>query len=84
VIACDMVELVTRAATEAEWDELEARSGRFSFGQERLEVIEARAAAAARRGALEDARRHLARALADAAGMPTVMGARLQRRLAEL
>jgi tetratricopeptide (TPR) repeat protein len=84
LIACDMVALATRDATPQEWDALEARSEQFAFGQERLEVIEVRAATAARRGRRDEARRHLARAIARAEGIPNYIMPRLRRRLSEL
>jgi eukaryotic-like serine/threonine-protein kinase len=83
-VLCSAIELSTRDATEAEWDALEERSERFSVGPERLEVIEARAVAAARRGREGEARRHLERALDLASRITTAMTPRLKRRLAEL
>jgi tetratricopeptide (TPR) repeat protein len=78
-ILCSMVELSIGDAGAEAWDALEARSALSSVGQERIEVIEARALAAARRGRREDARLALSRALALAATIPNVMGARLRR-----
>jgi tetratricopeptide (TPR) repeat protein len=83
-VLCSMIELSTRDATDAEWDALEERSERFSVGQERLEVIEARAVASARRGRLGKARRHMERVLDLASRITTAMTPRLERRLAEL
>jgi tetratricopeptide (TPR) repeat protein len=78
------IDLSTRDATGAEWDALEERSERFSVGQERLEVIEARALALARGGHVDEARLHLERALDLASRITTAMIPRLRRRLAEL
>jgi serine/threonine protein kinase/tetratricopeptide (TPR) repeat protein len=83
-VLCAMLDLATRPAEPAEWDELEARSERSSVGQERIEVIETRAIALARRGQHREAREILARALNLAARIPNAMGGRLRRRLAEL
>jgi eukaryotic-like serine/threonine-protein kinase len=82
-----MIELATRGAegaSEAEWDALEARSARWSVGQEHIEVLEMRAVAAARRGRDEEACRQLEKALAAAERIPNVMGARLRRGIEEL
>jgi tetratricopeptide (TPR) repeat protein len=83
-VLASMVDLATQSASAPEWDELEARSARFSVGQEQIEVLEARALAAFRRGQLADARAQLERALATASRIPNVMGARLRRELAEI
>jgi tetratricopeptide (TPR) repeat protein len=83
-IACDMLSLATRDATVAEWDELEMRSERFSFGQERIEIIEARAAACTRHGRNDEARRHLDRAVALATTTPGYILPRLRRKIKEL
>jgi tetratricopeptide (TPR) repeat protein len=83
-ILCRMVELMTGAASPSDWEELEERSEHYSFGQERIEVIEARACACARLGDVAEARRHLARALGAAERIPNAMGARLRRRRTEL
>jgi tetratricopeptide (TPR) repeat protein len=80
-ILCAMLELASADATPEAWDALEARSERYSVGQERIEVVETRGLAARRRGHLEDARRHLRRALDLASQIPNAMGARLRRRL---
>jgi tetratricopeptide (TPR) repeat protein len=79
-----MVDLATRDASAVEWAELEARSARFSVGQEQIEVLEGRALAALRRGALADARAQLEKALAVATHIPNIMGARLRRERAEV
>ncbi|WP_437897148.1 serine/threonine-protein kinase [Sorangium sp. So ce124] len=83
VLAC-MVDLMTREASDAEWDDLEAASARLSVGQEQIEVIEARALWDYRRGRLEDAHRRLRQAIELASRIPNVMGARLRRRLDEV
>ncbi|APR88030.1 Putative serine/threonine-protein kinase pknB [Minicystis rosea] len=82
-VTCSMVELATRDGSSTEWDAIEARSERFSVGQERIEVIEARGLAAARLGRIDEARHHIGRALDLAAKIPTALGARLRRRLRE-
>jgi hypothetical protein len=83
-VLCAMVELATRDATEVEWDQLESRSERFSVGQEQIEVVEARAIAAQRRGRAKDARGHLERALELGSRIPNAMAGRLRRRLHDL
>jgi tetratricopeptide (TPR) repeat protein len=83
-VICAMVALATGDGVAAAWDELEARSVRFSVGQERIEVIEMRSLAAQRRGRTEEARLHLRRALDLASRIPNAMGARLRRRSHEL
>jgi tetratricopeptide (TPR) repeat protein len=83
-VLCAMIDLATREASDEEWDELEERSLRRSVGQERIEVLEARAVAAARRGRADEARRQLDKAIATAARIPNVMGDRLRRRQREL
>ena len=60
-VLCAAIELWCTDASAERWDELEMRSVEVSVGQERLEAIEARAAAAQRAGRLEEARRHLMR-----------------------
>ncbi len=81
-VLCDAVELAALGGTGEQWDEVEARSARVSFGQERIEIIETRAAAAQRAGRVAEAREHLARALKLAETIPNAMGARLARRSA--
>jgi tetratricopeptide (TPR) repeat protein len=84
-VICAMVELATSDPDEADaWDALEARSDRFSVGQERIEVLETRGLAAQRHGRRDEARRHLQRALDLAAEIPNALGSRLHRRLREL
>ncbi len=78
-VLCSMVELSLADAPAAAWDDLEARSTQCSVGQERVEVIEARALSALRRGRGAEARAHLERAIALANRVPTVMGDRLRR-----
>lgn len=82
-VLCAMIELATSDAEGSAWDELEARSARLSCGQEHLEVLEARARAARRRGDVAAAHRQLEKAVAAAARIPNVMGARLARQLTE-
>jgi eukaryotic-like serine/threonine-protein kinase len=83
-VLASMVDLATRDASPPEWTELEARSARLSVGQEQIEVLEARALAAFRRGRFAEARLQLDRALAAASRIPNVMGARLRRETAEI
>jgi serine/threonine protein kinase/tetratricopeptide (TPR) repeat protein len=83
-VICTMIELATRDAAIAEWDDLEVRSERFSVGQERIEVIETRALACARRDRGVEAEHHLERAVDVATRIPNAMSARLNRRLVEL
>jgi eukaryotic-like serine/threonine-protein kinase len=82
-VLCSMIELSIRDAGAAMWDELEARSARYSVGQEQIEVLEARALAALRRGRAESARLKLEQALDLASRIPNVMGSRLRRWLDE-
>ncbi|MEP7124759.1 MAG: protein kinase [Byssovorax sp.] len=81
-VLCGMIELATSDADEAAWGELVERSARLSFGQEHLEVLEAHALAALRRGDAEEALRRLETTIAVAARIPNVMGPRLARQLA--
>jgi tetratricopeptide (TPR) repeat protein len=82
-VLCAMVELAADGADDAAWDALEQRSSRFSIGQERIEVIEARALSALREDRVAEAQRHLARAIEAARLIPNVMAGRLARRAAE-
>jgi serine/threonine protein kinase/tetratricopeptide (TPR) repeat protein len=82
-VLCDAIAHALAGADEAAWDELEERAARFSVGQERIEVLEARAVAALRRGRASEAVARMERALALAERIPNAMGARLARRLAE-
>jgi serine/threonine protein kinase/tetratricopeptide (TPR) repeat protein len=81
-VLCAMIDLATREASAAEWDALEQRSATFSVGQEHVEVLEARALAALRRGDHAAAHAQLLRTIAAAARIPNVMGDRLRRALA--
>ncbi|MFT3767981.1 MAG: protein kinase [Minicystis sp.] len=81
-VLCAMIDLSLGDAPAADWDALEARAAQ-SVAQERLEVIEARGVAAARRGDHAEARAHFERALTQAAQSPNAMGARLARRLTD-
>jgi serine/threonine protein kinase/tetratricopeptide (TPR) repeat protein len=83
-VLCATIELATSEGDERQWQELEARSAEFSIGQERIEVIEARAMAAAREGRAEEARGHLERAIEVAKAIPNVMGGRLGQRMEAL
>lgn len=80
-VLCAMIDLATRDADDAEWDALEQRSILFSVGQEHLEVLEARALAALRRGDLAAARAQILRAIEAAARIPNGMRERLRRTL---
>jgi eukaryotic-like serine/threonine-protein kinase len=81
-VLCAMIELATSGPDAATWDALEARSARFSVGQEHVEVLEARALAALRRGRRAEAARQLEKAVQAAARIPNVMHDRLERALA--
>ena len=81
-VLCAMIDLATRDADAAEWDALEERSALFSVGQEHIEVLEARALAALRRGNRSEAHARILRAVASAARIPNAMGDRLRRALA--
>ena len=83
-VTCSMVELAARDAGPDEWDAIEARSERFSVGEERIEVIEARGVAAARAGRTAEARAHFERAVDMASRIPNALGTRLRRRLTAL
>jgi tetratricopeptide (TPR) repeat protein len=83
-VLCSMVELAAGDAGDAAWDELTARSARVSVGQEHVEVLEARALSALRRGRPAEARRELEKALRAASRIPCAMGDRLRRRLGAL
>lgn len=82
-VLCSMIELATQKASDAEWDELELRSQRFSVGQEQIEVVELRGISALAAGRAEEACIHLERAIALAARIPTCMHERLHARLRE-
>ncbi|MDI1448543.1 serine/threonine-protein kinase [Polyangium sp. 6x1] len=81
-VLCTMVELAATDAPSERWDELEERSARCSVGQERIEVLEARALTALRRGRRDDAARQIGVALDIASRVANVMTPRLQRALA--
>jgi len=83
-VLCSMIELSIQDASDEIWDLLLARSAQASVGQEHLEVLEACALSAARRGFPDLARRRLEDALAAAARIPNVMRERLERRLCAL
>ncbi|WP_170319269.1 protein kinase domain-containing protein [Polyangium spumosum] len=82
-VLCSMIELAAEDAGEEAWEALEARSERYSIGQERIEVVETRGLSALRRGRRREAARHLERALALSRQIPNVIGKRLARHLAE-
>jgi tetratricopeptide (TPR) repeat protein len=74
-----VVDLCTRDATEAEWDELWARAQTTSVEQEPIEIAELAALALGRRGQTDRARRMLDEALSLAERIPNVMEKRLRR-----
>lgn len=78
-VLCTMAEYASGDVNDAAWEALEARSAQFSIGQERIEVIEARAVSALRRGFVDEARRHIVRAIETARSIPNVMHERLER-----
>jgi eukaryotic-like serine/threonine-protein kinase len=84
-VLCSMVELATaETSDDAAWDALEARSARYSLGQERIEVIEARGMYEARRGRTTAARGHYERAVQLAGEIPNVLRGRILRGLEQL
>jgi eukaryotic-like serine/threonine-protein kinase len=76
-VLCTMVEYACASANQGAWEALEARSAHFSIGQERIEVIEARAVEALRSGRMAEARGHFVRAIDTAQTIPNAMGERL-------
>lgn len=86
-VLCSMIELATESvgddARDDAWDALIARSARESVGQERIEVLEARALFTARCGRIAEARHRLAMTIDVASRIPNVMGERPNCRLAE-
>jgi tetratricopeptide (TPR) repeat protein len=82
-VVWSMLDLATQTASDAAWDDLEARSQRYSQGYEQIEVVEARAMWTARYGRPLEAQHHLERALEMACHVPNPLGARLARRLRE-
>ncbi|WP_437673648.1 protein kinase domain-containing protein [Sorangium sp. So ce131] len=83
-VLCSAVELAAAGAEDAAWEALEARAARFSLGHERIEVVEARGIAAARRGRREEALRQIERALELSSRVPSAIRRRLARRRADL
>mgnify|MGYP000222773412 CR=1 FL=1 len=81
-VLCKMVELATSTASNADWDALEERSAAYSFGQERIEVVETHALWAMRQDDLVTAERCLEKAIALSAKVKTVMMPRLEGELA--
>ncbi len=79
-----MVDLATRDAGEAEWQELLARSRTASIEQEPIEVQEMRGLAALRAGQREQAERALRAALRLSSSLPSVMEGRIRRELASV
>jgi hypothetical protein len=79
-----MIELALGDADGTAWEALDARAERFSAGQERIEMMEARALAAARAGRAGEARRWLTGAIHLAEKIPNAISSRLRRRLAEI
>jgi tetratricopeptide (TPR) repeat protein len=78
-VLLSMVDLCTREATEAEWNELRARSNEASTEQEPIEVAEMAALALGRRGHAAQARQMLGEALRLAETIPNVMAKRLHQ-----
>lgn len=79
-----VIELATGDATHEQWDELEKRSAKYSFGQEQIEVIEARALWALRSGHLEEARRCYQKMFELSSRILNVMIPRIQQGFAKL
>jgi tetratricopeptide (TPR) repeat protein len=82
-IVCSLVELATSGAGEDAWAALEVHAEEAGFGPERIEAIEARALAAARRGLFAEAKEHLIRAVALGEIIPCPMSLRVAKRLTE-
>jgi tetratricopeptide (TPR) repeat protein len=80
-VLADMVDLATRAAGDAEWDALLARSARDSVEQEPVEVLEMRGLAALQAGRIEVARAALSGALALTQRIPGLLAPRIRRAL---
>ena len=83
-VLLEMVDLATRGASAAEWTQLCQRSASVSVEQEPIEVVEARALWAWRRGEAAEARVYLEQALALAGQIPNLMEDRLRRVLTRL
>jgi eukaryotic-like serine/threonine-protein kinase len=81
-VLCKMVELATSTVSNADWDALEERSAAYSFGQERIEVVETHALWAMRQDDLATAERCLEKAIALSGKVKTVMVPRLEGELA--
>jgi predicted ATPase len=81
-VLCATIELVAADAPDAEWSALEERSAACSAGQEHIEVLEARALGALRRGRFAEAARQLEKARSVASSIPNVMAPRLEKALA--
>jgi tetratricopeptide (TPR) repeat protein len=79
-----MVDLCTRDAARAEWDELRRRAEKVSVEQELIEVTEMEARWLMRQGRPAEARLRLAEAERLAVRIPNLMKARLQRGFAAL
>jgi tetratricopeptide (TPR) repeat protein/nicotinamide riboside kinase len=82
VVLADAVDLATRGATPAEWDELCRRSAADSVEQEPIEVLEMRGLSALRGGRLEEGRRAMEEALHLAERIPNLLAPRVRRALA--
>lgn len=83
-VLCAMIELAATDAGDEPWDALEARALHSSVGQEQIEVLEARALAALRRGRRARAAAQLAKARRAADRIHNIMGDRLRRWIAEV
>lgn len=83
-VFASVIEVATGDATDAQWAEIERRSAQFSFGQEQIEVLEARALWAASQGRTEEARNRYHEALELSSRILTVMKPRLLHGLATL
>ncbi len=79
-----LLEITTGDSTNAQWEELEQRSAKFSFGQEQIEVLEVRALWALRHGRADEARQRYHDALELSSHILTVMKPRLERGLAQI
>ena len=80
-VLATMVDLCTREASAAEWEQLVACSARDSLEQEPIELLEMRARADLRGGRTAEAQRRFGEALALASRVPNLFEPRIRRAL---